>query len=264
MLPKISSPVRTTAKAIGNLLLKLEGTQPSGSIKYRLAYHILSTALESGKLQKGQSIVEVSNGNTGIALAYLAKSIGSKAKIILPDTAQDSVAKRIAELGSEPIILPYSKGLDYAFATARKLEANGTYWPDQFHNKFPQAYSQLADELLCLDAEFIVVPVGTGGTLSGIAGKIKNRIQLIAVETTTKDPIEGLRHEETRYENDSYAHSAASKVVRVTKQEAGNCLEELANHGIRGSLSTGAGVFAARKLGTTTAVICPDAGCENG
>ncbi len=261
--------VHTAVKLVGNLALKLEGHQPSGSVKYRLSHYILSTALVSGRLQKGQPIVEVSSGNTGIALAFLAKHTGSKARIILPDSASRDIVNKIIGFGSEPVILPIARGLDYAFARAREIQASGAYWPDQFHNQFPEAYFSLADEMLeCVHSDCIVVPVGTGSTLSGLATRLRNKqstVSVIAVETTVQDPVDGLRDEASHYQDDAYNPAAASTIIRVGKQQALSCLDELAKQGIKSSSSTGAAVWAAKSLGKNRiAVVCPDARCEDG
>ncbi|MEK9179784.1 MAG: pyridoxal-phosphate dependent enzyme, partial [Patescibacteria group bacterium] len=180
--------------------LKLEGENPSGSIKDRLASHLIYTALRKGKLRPGQKIVEITTGNSGIAFSRIASELGYQAEMIVPDTINQEIIERIRYYGGNAIIVPLAQGIESFFELAEKKTKQGYFWSNQYGNKEAvSAYYALGQELLrdvpVLD--YLVVGIGTGGTIMGTGSELRRNnslTKIIGVESFGKEHIDGIRN----------------------------------------------------------------------
>ncbi len=234
------------------IYIKLEGENPSGSIKDRLASHLLYQALQNGKLKPNQKIVEVSTGNSGAAFSRVASELDYPAEIIVPDTIKPELVKHIQKYGANIVIIPLSRGIDYFFAAAEEKSKQGYFWPDQYHNKEAvNAYSSLGQELVrelpALD--YIVAGVGTGGTILGTGQEVRKWnpfTNIIGVESFAKEHIDGIRNTTVlhRGDKDLYQKTFPDMTTYVSIAQAKEVESILKKENVQASMSTAAALYA--------------------
>ena len=181
----------------GKVLVKLENKNPGGSIKDRVAKHLLTKALESGKISQGSFIVEATSGNMGIGLALVSKQLGLKCVLTMPESMSLERRKLLAALGAELILTSASGGMGEAVAKSKEIakERNG-YIPGQFTNPLaveahytttgPEIYEQTEGQV-----DYLVAGVGSGSSLMGAGKFLKSKkpdVKMIAVEPK-KSPV---------------------------------------------------------------------------
>ncbi len=185
------------------ILGKMEGQNPFGSVKDRIAKAMIEAGERSGELRPGQTIVEPSSGNTGIALAAIARLKGHPIKILMPTSVSIERRQMLEVFGAEIILTPGEEGSNGAVARARALAAEHPEWyfPYQYANDAnPRAHYEGTGPEIYRDVPEIthfVAGLGTSGTLMGVGRYLKERdprIQLIAVEPPLGERVEGLRN----------------------------------------------------------------------
>ena len=163
----------------GKIFVKVEKTNPAGSIKDRAALYMIKGAIEDGSLKEGMEIVEPTSGNTGIAIAMIGRSLGYKVNIVMPSSMSLERRNLIASFGAN-LILTGEGGMQAALDKAKKLVATGNYFmPNQFENKYnalaheettgPEIYRDLKD------ISGFVAGIGTGGTVTGVVRYLKSQ-----------------------------------------------------------------------------------------
>ncbi|MBI4136266.1 MAG: cysteine synthase family protein [Candidatus Vogelbacteria bacterium] len=189
---------RTPLVRLGKIFAKLESVNPTGSIKDRIALAMVRGAEQAGKLQPGDTIVEPTSGNTGIALAFIAMIRHYHLTVVMPEHMSEERKTVIRRLGGCLILTPRSSGFPETVRLAKQLAAKPhCYMPNQFVNPYnPKAQEETGREILAavdgIDA--LVAGVGTGGTLMGLARVIKERypkLKVFAVEPTEAPIISG-------------------------------------------------------------------------
>lgn len=163
----------------GRIYVKVEKTNPAGSIKDRPAYFMLKKAIEDGELQPGMAIVEPTSGNTGIALAMLGSQLGYKVLLVMPESMSRERRNLIKAYGAELLLTPAADGMKGSAEKAKELAETGDYYmPDQFSNPANPLSHELGTGLEIIDAlpdvAGFVAGVGTGGTVSGIGKALKS------------------------------------------------------------------------------------------
>src|ERR1700722_1233967 len=185
------------------IVAKLEGWNPGGSVKDRAAKAMIDEAEKDGSLRPGQQIIESSSGNTGIALAMIAKVKGYPIKIVLPENVSVERRQLLESWGANIIDSPGSEGSNGAMRRAQALAAAHPDWwfPWQYANPSnPQAhYENTGPEIWrdCPEITHFVAGLGTGGTLMGVGRFLKERnpaIQLWAVEPPVGEMVDGLKN----------------------------------------------------------------------
>lgn len=185
------------------ILGKLEGQNPGGSVKDRAAKWIIEAAEADGSLKPGQTILESSSGNTGIAIAMIARIKGYKFKVVLPENVSVERRQMLDVWGAEIIDSPGSEGSNGAMRRAQKLaeENPDWYFPYQYGNPAnPRAhYESTGPEILrdVPDVTHFVGGMGTGGTLMGTGKFLKENkadVQLWAVEPPAGEMVDGLKN----------------------------------------------------------------------
>lgn len=176
----------------GRIFAKLESYNPTGSVKDRVAKAIVDDAEQSGKLQKGGTIIEATSGNTGIGLAFVAKMRGYKAVIVMPDSMSVERRKRIQAYGAEVVLTAGEKGMQGAVEKAESLlkTTPNAIVAGQFENPAnPRVhYQSTGKEIYNQTAgktDIFVCGVGTGGTISGVGKYLKEKnaqTRVVAVE----------------------------------------------------------------------------------
>jgi cysteine synthase B len=183
---------------------KLESQNPTGSVKDRVAKALIEDAEERGLIRPGQTILEPTSGNTGIALAMICSRKGYRLKVVMPDNVTPERTQLLKMYGAEIVSSPGDQGSNGAVAMALEMAATDSsyYMPYQYGNEAnPRAhYDGTAREILDeLDGQVdaFVAGLGTGGTLMGHARRFKeelgDRVKIVAAEPMQGEPVQGLR-----------------------------------------------------------------------
>lgn len=247
------------------LLAKLEGGNPTGSIKDRIVYHMLARARAEGRLQPGQPVVEASTGNTGIALAMIARRYGHAVEVVLPHNAYPPVARLLRLHGAEVLWTPAERGVAGAIDVARaRAAATRAYFLDQFHDavNVQTHYESTGPEILrqAPDIDVLVAGVGTGGTVSGAGRFLKERrpgVAVVAAEAHPASQVQGLASFADGFSPPLLDFSVLDAKFLVRNADAFRAARELVGtEGIFGGVSAGAvlhvaRVYAERRLAAT-------------
>jgi cysteine synthase len=184
------------------LFAKLEGANPSGSVKDRIARAMIDEARASGALQAGQTILEPSSGNTGISLAMIGSLLGHPVRVVLPDNTTEERAQLLRLYGAEIIPSPGAEGSNGAIRLAHQLAAADPtlFMPYQYGNQAnPQAHEEgTGPEIVAAvpEVDAFVAGLGTGGTLTGVGRHLKGArpgTRVIAAEPLPGELVQGLR-----------------------------------------------------------------------
>ncbi len=184
------------------IFAKLEGANPSGSVKDRIARAMIDEARASGALQAGQTILEPSSGNTGISLAMIGSLLGHPVRVVLPDNTTEERAQLLRLYGAEIIPSPGAEGSNGAIRLAQQLAAADPtlFMPYQYGNQAnPRAHEEgTGPEIVTAvpEVDTFVAGLGTGGTLTGV-GRYLKRVRpgtrVIAAEPLPGEQVQGLR-----------------------------------------------------------------------
>lgn len=179
----------------GDVYVKIESRNPLGSVKDRIGKAMIEDAERSGRLKPGAVIVEPTSGNTGIALAFVARAKGYRCILTMPETM--SIERRVLLhlLGAEIVLTPGPKGMKGAIAKADQLAAemgDNAFQPRQFDNPAnPEVHRQTTAEEIWQATDgkidYFVAGVGTGGTITGVSEVLKSRTKMVTVAVEPKD-----------------------------------------------------------------------------
>ena len=266
------------------ILAKLESYNPGGSIKDRIGYAMIADAEERGLLKPGSTIVEPTAGNTGIGLSIVAIAKGYRVTLTMPENVSREKYTLLASFGAEIILTPEDAGMGGAIWEAEEIIARNphNFMPNQFENPVnPEIHRQTtACEILDdIDREidFLVVGVGTGGTLTGVGEVLKThrpKTQVVAVEPSISPVLSGGQPGPTRIDGigagripDVLNVNVIDQVITVSDGEAYHMMRRISKaEGLLVGMSSGANVHAAlevaRGLGKdkTVVTILPDTG----
>jgi cysteine synthase B len=256
---------------------KLEGANPSGSVKDRPAYYMIKKAEESGELVQGKIILEATSGNTGIALAMIGAAKGYKVKLIMPECVSIERRRILEAFGTEVILTTGCDGTDGAIRRAHELlkeEPKMYFMPNQFENEHnvlahyettgPEIFTQTKGEV-----DIFVAGMGTTGTLMGVGKYLKEQkpsIKIVGVEPAKGHTIQGLKNMEEALVPKIYHPELLDEKITVKDEEAFETTRLLATkEGIFVGMSSGAAVAGALKIAKkitrgTIVVILPDRG----
>ena len=192
---------RISPKPTVRIYAKLEGNNPTGSLKDRIAKYMIEAAERSGDLTPDKVILEPTSGNTGIALAMVARLKGYKVKVVVPDNVTVERRQLLELFGAEIVYSDGNQGTNGSIKLAQQLAADPRYYmPYQYGNPAnPLAhYETTAAEIIrdCPEVDVLVAGLGTGGTLMGCARRLKEynpKIRVVAVEPHPGDLVQGLR-----------------------------------------------------------------------
>lgn len=176
----------------GNVFAKLEGFNPLGSAKDRIAYYMIKDAMEKGELKEGSTIIEPTSGNTGIGLAGLSSYFGFRAIFTMPETMSQERRQLLKAYGAEIVLTEGKLGMKGAIEKALELkkEIKNSFIPSQFENPSnPKAHFETTAKEIFEDMEgkidIFIAGVGTGGTISGVGKYLKEKnpnIKIVALE----------------------------------------------------------------------------------
>lgn len=262
--------------------IKLEKYNPAGSVKDRAALGMIEKAEELGLLKEGDTIVEPTSGNTGIALAMIGNLKGYNVVIVMPDTMSKERRDMIKAYGAELVLTEGVKGMKGAIAKAQELvEEKGYFMPQQFMNIANPAkhYKTTSKEIIkdIPDLDAFVAGVGTGGTITGVGSNLKEinkDIKIIAVEPEKSPVISGGNPGPHKIQGigagfipENYKKEVVDEILQVSDENSFMAARLMASkEGILIGISSGAALFAAlevaKKLGKGKKVlaIAPDGG----
>ena len=265
---------------------KVEYFNPAGSIKDRIALSMIEEAEKQGLIKAGETtIIEPTSGNTGIGLALVALIKGYRLILTMPESMSKERRDILKAYGAELVLTPGAKGMQGAVDEANRLheEIKNSYIPQQFKNSAnPKMHYNTTAEEIWKDTDgkvdIVVAGVGTGGTISGIAKKLKEKkpsVKAYAVEPASSPvltkghsgphQIQGIG---ANFVPDNYNSSVVDEVITVTNEDAITTARALGNtEGIFAGISSGAAIWAAAELskreenkGKLIVVILPDTG----
>ncbi len=259
------------------LFAKLEGFNPTGSIKDRIALKMIEQAEREGTLRPGKTILEPTSGNTGIGLAMIGAVKGYDVEIVMSEAVSIERRKMIEAFGAKVTLTEARLGTDGAIFRARELvkEYPDQYFmPDQFSNHYNKLahYLGTAQEILRQtrgELDYFVSSLGTSGTLMGVGLALKER--LAAVKIVSAHPvrghyIQGLKNLEEAIVPAIYDAAKIDRHIMIETEEAFDLARQIARHeGIFAGMSSGAALWAARVLAAdvesgTIVTILPDRG----
>ncbi|MFL0268487.1 cysteine synthase A [Candidatus Clostridium radicumherbarum] len=268
---------------MAEIYLKLEKQNPAGSVKDRAALGMIEKAEELGLLKKGDTIVEPTSGNTGIALAMIGKLKGYRVIIVMPETMSIERRSLIRAYGAELVLTEGAKGMKGAIAKAIEIAEGqkGYFIPQQFTNVANpnKHYATTAEEIVkdVNDLNMFIAGVGTGGTISGVGKRLKElkpEVMVLAVEPEKSPVLSGGQPGSHKIQGigagfipDIYNIEVVDKVLTVTEEEAFEAARLVAREeGILIGISSGANVAVAIKLakelgkGKKIVTVAPDGG----
>ena len=265
-----------------DVYVKLEKFNAGGSVKDRAALGMIEKAEKLGLLKKGSVIVEPTSGNTGIALAMIGRLKGYKVVIVMPDTMSKERRALIKAYGAELVLTEGTKGMKGAIEKATELsKQDGYFMPQQFENiaNPEKHYETTAKEIVedIPDLDVFVASVGTGGTLTGIAKYLKEKIdgvKTVAVEPKNSQVLSGGKPGPHKIQGigagfvpSIYKPEYVDEIRVVSDEEAFEGARDFAaNEGVLVGISAGSAIFTAIQIakeigaGKKVLAIAPDGG----
>jgi len=237
---------------------KLEGQNPTGSVKDRIALYMVDGAEREGRLKLGQTILEPTSGNTGISLALIGRLRGYPVTVVMPDAVSVERIELLKALGAEIIYSPGELGSNGAVKMAQEIAAEHPQWfmPFQYENEAnPRAhYETTAPEIIAdlPQLDVFVAGLGTGGTLTGVGRRLKEHNPAVRVVAAAPHPgelVQGLRALEDGYIPPVFDETVLDGRIVVDSASSFRATKELTERtGIFAGVSSGAVVRAAQRV----------------
>ncbi len=258
---------RMVEEGMAEICVKLESSNPAGSVKDRIGAAMIAAAEVSGHLKPGMAVIEATSGNTGIALAMVCAQRGYPLTLVMPETMSLERRRLLQAYGAKLVLTPGAKGMKGAMAEAERLlsESPGAFMPGQFDNPANPAVHRntTAAEVIRdtggrLDA--FVAGVGTGGTVAGVGKMLKaslgDRVKIIAVEPVDSAVLSGGQPGPHKIQGlgagfvpRNYDPDVVDRVIQITYEESLETARRLAREeGILAGISSGGILSAALRV----------------
>ena len=263
---------RLPGDSSNHILVKLEGNNPAGSVKDRPALSMIQHAEQRGEIKPGDTLIEATSGNTGIALAMAAAIKGYRMVLIMPDNMSVERVQVMRAFGAEIVLVTRAQSMEGARDLAKQMEAEGKGKVlDQFSNlDNPQAHYEGTGPEIWRDTggrvTHFVSAMGTTGTIMGTSRYLKEQnpqVQIVGVQPTEGASIPGIRRWPKEYLPSIFDASRVDQVIEIDQQTAEDTTRALAaREGIFCGISSGGAVAAALQLSTQVehavivAIIC--------
>ena len=258
-------------------LAKMEGSNPGGSVKDRIAWFMIRNAVDSGLLTADKTILEATSGNTGIGLAMVGASLGYSVRLTMPKCVSLERRRVLEALGADLVLTEACQGTDGAIHEAARIHEENPekyFMPNQFRNPAnvqahyettgPEIWEQTGGDL-----DFFIAGLGTTGTVMGSGRRLKEydpSVQIVGVEPVLGHKVQGLKNMQESIVPAIYDPSKLDRKFVVQDEDAYQTTRRLAlEEGIFVGMSSGAATFAAIEIaremeGGTLVVIHPDRG----
>lgn len=252
---------------------KLEGQNPGGSVKDRAAYGMIKGALDRGEIKPGIRLIEATSGNTGIALAMMARLFNIEITLLMPDNSTAERVQTMEAYGAEVILTPASKGgIEYSRELADEMVAGGGFlmlnqfanpdnWGAHYNSTGPEIWRDTAGRVT-----HFVSSMGTTGTIMGVSRYLKEQnpdVQIVGVQPTDGSNIPGIRRWTPEYLPKIFEPARVDRVIDVSEKEALAMMRRLAKEdAVFAGVSSGGSVAAAAKLvetldsGVVVCIVC--------
>ena len=246
-------------KALGNVVLgKLEGNNPAGSVKDRAALSMIRRAEERGTIRPGDTLIEATSGNTGIALAMVAAVRGYRMLLIMPEDLSVERAQTMRAYGAELILTPRSGGMEYARDLAEQMVAQGKgVILDQFANEDnprihyettgPEIWEQTSGRIT-----HFVSAMGTTGTITGVSRFLREKnpgVRIIGAQPAEGSRIPGIRKWPEEYQPKIYQPQMVDELVLVSQDDAEDMARRMASEeGLFGGISAAGACWVAQQI----------------
>jgi len=249
-------------RARGNVILgKLEGNNPAGSVKDRPALSMIKRAEERGEIKPGDTLIEATSGNTGIALAMAAAIKGYRMVLIMPEDLSVERAQTMKAFGAELVLTPKSGGMEYARDLAENMQREGKGRVlDQFANADnPRIHYETTGPELWADTKgkitHFVSAMGTTGTITGVSRFLKEKnpaVRIIGAQPSEGSRIPGIRKWPQEYLPKIYDPESVDELVYVSQDDAEEMCRRLAREeGIFGGISAAGACWVAQQIAAT-------------
>ena len=260
------------------LWAKLEGHNPTGSVKDRIAKAMVDDAEKSGRLAPGATLIEPSSGNTGIALALVARVRGYRLVVVMPENTSAERRQLLELYGAEIVLSPASGGSNGAIARAGELAAEHPDWVMLYQYGNPANvtahYETTGPEIWrdLPEVTHFVAGLGTSGTLVGVGRYLKEQrpaVQVVAAEPEYGDLVYGLRNLDEGFVPPIFEEGVLNRRIKVGSHDALTRTRELAaTEGVFAGISTGAVLHVALRVAepleqADIVVLAPDGGCKS-
>ncbi|MCU4588771.1 cysteine synthase CysM [Acinetobacter ursingii] len=251
-LQRLAKNSRTT------VLAKLEGNNPAGSVKDRPAYNMIMQAEKHGQIQPGDTLIEATSGNTGIALAMVAAMRGYKMKLIMPNNMSQERKDAMLAYGAELIEVTQQQGMEGARDLALQMQTEGQGLvlnqfgnPDNVEAHYlttgPEIWEQTGGKIT-----HFVSSMGTTGTIMGVSKYLKEQnpeIQIVGLQPSEGSSIAGIRRWPKEYLPTIFDASRVDRIIDIPQIEAEKTMRRLAREeGISAGTSSGGAVWASLKI----------------
>ncbi|MDH5598307.1 MAG: cysteine synthase CysM [Cyclobacteriaceae bacterium] len=237
---------------------KLEGTNPGGSVKDRAALGMIQGALDRGEIRPGDKLVEATSGNTGIALAMIARIKGLNMTLIMPDNSTAERVQTMRAYGAEVILTPAEKTIEYSRELAEEMAKNQGYlllnqfgnadnWGMHYKTTGPEIWRDTQGKIT-----HFVSAMGTTGTIMGISRYLKEQnkeITIVGTQPTEGSNIPGIRRWSKEYLPEIFEEERVDRIIDTSEEEAVDTTRRMArDEGIFAGMSSGGALSAALKI----------------
>ena len=237
---------------------KLEGQNPGGSVKDRAAFNMIKSALDRREIRPGSKLVEATSGNTGIALAMIAQSMGVHMTLLMPETATPERVKTMKAYGAEVMLTPGDKTIEYSRQKAQEMADSGEYFmlnqfanPDNYKMHYKTTGPEIWEDTKGRITHF-VSSMGTTGTIMGVSRYLKEQrkdIQIVGVQPTDGSRIPGIRRWSPEFLPKIYEPQRVDRIIDVSREQAIQMTRRMAQEeGIMAGMSSGGALTAAMKI----------------
>jgi cysteine synthase B len=240
------------------LLGKLEGDNPGGSVKDRAAYGMIKGALDRGEIKRGDNLIEATSGNTGIALAMIARIMGLNMTLVMPDNSTRERVLAMEAYGAEVILTPQKQTIEYSRELAEQMAAKEGYFilnqfanPDNYNAHYKTTGPEIWKDTKGTITHFVSA-MGTTGTIMGVSRYLKEQnqlIQIVGTQPTDGSSIPGIRRWSPEFLPKIFERDRVDRIMDVSEAEAKEMTRRLAKEeGILAGMSSGGALSAALKI----------------
>jgi cysteine synthase B len=240
------------------ILGKLEGDNPGGSVKDRTAYGMIQGALQRGEIRRGDKLVEATSGNTGIALAMIARVMGLNMTLIMPDNSTRERVLAMEAYGAKVILTPAAQTIEYSRALAEEMAAKEGYHilnqfanPDNYRIHYETTGPEIWRDTGGTITHFVSA-MGTTGTIMGVSRYLKEQnpeVQIVGTQPTDGSCIPGIRRWSPEFLPRIFERERVDRILDVSETDARTFTKRLAKEeGILAGMSSGGALSAALKI----------------